>query len=77
MVTVNATEVPQERVTCHHVTDGLSVRARSGVRGLQVVPPTSAGRVGGRGRQATDAPPRTDTGVPRAATEPSVAAAAG
>lgn len=66
---VNGTAgVSLERVTHHHVTVGLSVRARSGAHGQQVVPPTPAGRVGGRGRQATDVPPRTVTGVPSAAT---------
>lgn len=67
MVTGTAAGVPRERVTRHHVTDGLSFRARSGVHGPKAVPPAPAGRVGGRGRQATDVPPRTVTGVPSAA----------
>lgn len=62
-----AAGVPRERVTCHHVTAGLSVRARSGVHGPRAGQPAPAGCVGGRGRQATGDPPRTVTGVPSAA----------
>lgn len=67
MVTGTTAGVPQERVTRPHVTAGPSVRARSGVHGPRAGQSAPAGRVGGRGRQATDVPPRTVTGVPSAA----------